>query len=103
MQTIINEKLVTSDIANCEFVSDIKNMILISMGDDQEYLLDFIHGGASFLSLAGIIELARKRLSPKDAMEILDNYYNSIVVSKVVGMKPLEVLYKFIDGSYIWI
>ena len=103
MQTIMNEKLVTSDIANGEFVSDIKNMILISMGDDQEYLLDFIHGGANFLSLAGIIELVRKRLSPKDAMEILDNYYNSIVVSKVVGLKPLEVLYKFIDGSYIWI
>ena len=103
MQTIMNEKLVTSDIANCEFVSDIKNMILISMGDDQEYLLDFIHGGANFLSLGGIIELARKRLSPKDAMEILNSYYNSIVVSKVVDLKPLEALYKFIDGSYIWI
>ena len=103
MQTIMNEKLVTSDIANSEFVSDIKNMILISMGDDQECLLDFIQGGANFLSLAGIIELVRKRLSPKDAMEILDNYYNSIVVSKVVGLKPLEVLYQFIDGSYIWI
>lgn len=103
MQTIMNEKLVTSDIANCEFVSDIKNMILISMGDDQECLLDFIQGGASFLSLAGIIELARKRLSPKDAMEILNSNYNMIVVCKVVDLKPLEVLYKFIDGSYIWL
>ena len=103
MQTIINKKLVTNDIAVCEYVSDIKNMILISMGDDQECLLDFIQGGANFLSFAGIIELARKRLSPKDAMEILDNYYNSIVVSKVLDLKPLEVLYQFIDGSYIWI
>ena len=103
MQTIMNEKLATSDVANCESVSDIKNMILVSMGDEQEYFLDFIHGGASFLSFAGIIELAKKRLSPKHAMEILNNYYNSIVVSKVVGLKPLEVLYKFIDGSYIWI